>query len=158
MVKVIDNPSTNARDKDTALYEHDFHAWTQAQAALLKAGRLNEIDLDNLIEEIESMGASQRRELYSRLRVLVLHLLKWKYQPQARSSGWRGTIRTQRYEISLLLEQSPSLKNLVLDALTRAYPNARVVAADESGLPLSVFPETCPFTPEQISDEGYWPD
>lgn len=158
MAKVIDSPSTDARDKDMVLYERDFYAWTQAQAALLKAGRLTEIDLDNLIEEIESMGASQRRELYSRLRVLALHLLKWKYQPQARSSGWQGTIRTQRYEIALLLEQSPSLRQRVPDALSRAYPSARAAAADESGLALSTFPETFPFIPEQALDEAYWLD
>ena len=141
-----------------SLYERDFYAWTEQQATLLKARYLSGIDIDNLAEEIESMGASQRRELHSRLRVLVAHLLKWRHQTQARSSGWRGTIRTQRYEIDLLLQQSPSLRSRVPDALARSYPPARVLAADETGLRETMFSETCPFTLEQILDHDYWPD
>jgi hypothetical protein len=140
------------------LYEQDFYAWTEAQAALLKAGRLGELDLPNLLEEIESMGISQRAELKSRLRVLLMHLLKWRFQPEARSSGWKGTINEQRICLELLLETSPSLVRFLPEDVPAMYSKARRIASDETGLPLATFPETCPFTVEQVLDLRYRPD
>lgn len=139
------------------LYDHDFYAWTQQQIQLLKSGRLDNVDLEHLIEEVESMGASERRELFSRMRVIVLHLLKWQFQPELRSSGWRGTLVEQRAELDDLLNQSPSLRSLCLDALEHAYPRARIEAAVETGLPLSTFPESCLYTLDDVLRLDYFP-
>jgi hypothetical protein len=138
-------------------YEEDFYAWTREQAANLRAGALTELDLEHLAEEIESMGISQRNELKNRLRVLLLHLLKWRSQPTERSSGWVGTI-TQRDRLELLLEDSSSLQRLLDEAFAYAYPKARRAASRETHLPLSTFPENCPFTFEQVLNEEFWPD
>jgi hypothetical protein len=140
------------------LYEHDFYAWTQAQAATLRAGDLAALDRVNLADEIDSMGIRQRTELKNRLRVLVLHLLKWRFQPAARSSGWEGSIDEQRSQLEILLEDSPSLARLLPDALAAVYPKARRTASRETRLPPSAFPDTCPFTLEQILDEDFWPE
>lgn len=91
----------------TSLYEQDFYAWLQQQAALLQAGRLTELDINHLIEEIDSMGISERRELYSRMKVLLQHLLKWEYQPELRSNSWANTLDEQRSSLELLLRHSP---------------------------------------------------
>lgn len=142
------------------LYDQDFYAWTQEQAALLREGALHDLDVTNLAEEIESLGKSDRRTLGSHLRNLVLHLLKWRYQPAGRSSGhsWRSSIRNARAEIAVLLEDSPSLRREVSGLLTRWYPLARQDAADETGLPLATFPEACPWTAEQVLDTDFWPE
>ncbi len=133
------------------LYEEDFLAWTQETARLLRAGRFEELDVESLIEEIESMGKSQGRELDSRLLVLIQHLLKWKYQ---RSS----TVITERYELSRLLQQSPSLQPGLRAAVSTAYPVAVRAAGAETGLPPGTFPAHCPFTPEQILDPNFLPE
>jgi Domain of unknown function DUF29 len=141
-------------------YEQDFYAWTQEQASLLREGAVQELDLTNLAEEIESLGKSDRRALGSHLRNLMLHLLKWHHQPSGRLTGpsWRSSIRNARAEITVLLEDSPSLQREVAGLLARWYPLARQDAADETGLPLSTFPEHCPWTAEQILDADFWPD
>jgi len=139
------------------LHDQDFYAWTQAQAALLKAGCWLEVDWANLVEEVESMGASERRELYNRLRVLLMHLLKWQYQAGARSSGWKGTINEQRAQLELLLADSPSLRRQLDDAMTYTYPKAREMASDETGLPLAVFPVECLYQREQVLGR-FWPE
>ncbi len=156
-MKVIDNPRLG-QDTADSLYERDFHAWSEQQATLLRAGRFADIDLDHLVEEIESMGSRERSELKNRMRVLLLHLLKYRYQPTARSSGWIGTINEQRNRLDLLLEDSPSLRRLLPEALAYSYPRALEAAQTETGLPPASFPETCPFTLEQVLDDGYWPD
>jgi hypothetical protein len=141
------------------LYDHDFYAWTQEQAALLREGALHDLDVTHLAEEIESLGKSDRRALGSHLRNLVLHLLKWHGQPTGRDTGhsWRASIRNARAEIAVLLEDSPSLRREVSRLLARWYPLARLDAADETGLPLVSFPEACPWTPEQVLDTDFWP-
>jgi hypothetical protein len=140
------------------LYEQDFYAWTQEQAARLRAGKLAALDLEHLAVEIESMGISQRNELKNRLRVLLLHLLKWQFQPQERSSGWVGTIVEQRDRLELLLEDSPSLHSLLAEAAAYAYPKARRAASRETQLPLSSLPDACPYTLEQVLNDEFWPD
>jgi hypothetical protein len=142
----------------TSLYDKDSHAWTIEQAALLRGGKWHALDVANLIEEIESLGTSQRKEVRSRLRRLVMHLLKWRYQPTRRTPSWRRTIRTQRLEIDDALSDSPSLRPQVPALLQRAYPGACTLAADETGLPLATFPEACPWTVEQVLDEDFWPE
>ena len=132
------------------LYEQDFYQWTQEQTELMKAGALSQLDIPNLIEEIEAMGRSEKRELRSRLTVLLMHLLKWDYQPDRRSGSWKSTINTQRMDIDFVLKDNPSLKHNLEIVIGETYRVARQRAADETGLPESVFPLSCPYTVEHI--------
>jgi len=143
---------------NTELYAQDFYTWTQSTSALIRAGQWSALDREALAEEIESLGKSQHRELGSRLVVLLLHLLKWGYQPLERSGSWRSTIRTQRRELRRLLQQNPGLRPLVPSAVADGYPDARLDASDETGLPLATFPATCPWTLEQVLDADFWPE
>ncbi|MEI6706110.1 MAG: DUF29 domain-containing protein [Methylococcales bacterium] len=139
-------------------YQKDFYAWTQEQAALLKAGRLHELDLINLLEEIETMGRSEKRELDSRLTVLLVHLLKWHYQSGRRSKSWQLTIEGQRDNCFDVLDDNPSLKPQLNELINRAYSKARTLAAKETDLDKSVFPITCSWTLAQILDNEFYPD
>jgi len=140
------------------LYEQDFYAWTQTTAALIRAGKWYDLDREALAEEVESLGKSQHRELGSRLDVLVMHLLKWRYQPSEHSGSWRSTIRTQRRELRRLLQQNPSLRPLIASIIADGYGDARLEASDETGLPPTTFPQACPWTVEQILDADFWPE
>jgi hypothetical protein len=137
----------------TSTYEQDFYQWTQEQAELLKAGALSQLDVENLIEEIESMGKSQKRALLSRMTVLLMHLLKWDYQPDRRSGSWKSTIITQRKEIKRLLKDNPGLKSIITEMLTETYSDAAEIASAETELPESTFPETCPYPVEHLMGE-----
>ncbi|MGK7925040.1 MAG: DUF29 domain-containing protein [Spirulina sp.] len=139
------------------LYDRDFQLWLQATVQQLKAGEWNAIDRQNLIEELESMGRSEKRELKSRLIVLLSHLLKWKYQEEKRSKSWLSTIREQRRQIDFLLSDSPSLKPLYLQILTECYNYARKDAAEETGLAIALFPNESPFTSEEILNPDFFP-
>ncbi len=143
----------------TATYETDFYQWTQQQADLLRQGPLNRVDLDwaNIAEEIESMGKRDRRSISSYVHNVLMHLLKWQYQPQRRGTSWRMSIRNGRRQIQQLLNESPSLKPQLSAIIAEEYPPAREDAADETGLPLTTFPEQCPFTVEQITGDN-WPE
>jgi hypothetical protein len=141
-----------------SLYDRDFYAWANEQAALLRAGRLAEADLENIAEEIESMGRSEKRELNSRLRVLLMHLLKWRHQPMLRSKSWSNTIAAQRDDIVDHLADNPSLKDKLPEVLTSAYRKAILDAAAETGIDSSTFPSTCPWTYDQIMDAAFWPE
>lgn len=142
------------------LYETDFYQWTQQQAALLRRGESNGVGLDweNIAEEIESMGKSNRLALESYLSNVIMHLLKWRYQPHYRTVSWKMSIRNGRIQIEKRLKNSPSLRPKILEIIIGEYPPARENAADETGLPLTAFPEQCPFTVEQIIGDDYWPD
>lgn len=144
--------------RNAADYEEDFYAWTVEQARLLRSGELAGIDVENIAEEIESMGRSDQRQIKSRLIVLLAHLLKWQMQPEMRSTSWSGTIREQRRKIEDLLSESPSLRPTVPEVLSRAYPEAREDAAEESGLAETAFPEACPFTPEEVLSRAFLPE
>ena len=139
-------------------YETDFHQWIDEQAARLKAGQFDRLDLPNLIEELESMSARERRELINRLAVVLAHLLKWQYQPERRCTSWRLTINEQRRQLALLLEDSPSLAQRLPQFRDRAYRNGTRAALEETGFLKSPFPEQCAYGVEQIMDEGYWPE
>lgn len=141
-----------------ATYQHDFHAWTQEQAALLRAGRFADVDVTHLTEELDSMGARERRELANRLAVLLAHLLKWQHQPQRRGNSWRLTIEVQRYDVGGLLRDNPSLRRDLAERTQEAYKKAVLLAAQETGIPKSSFPAECPYTPEQTLDGEFWPD
>ena len=140
-----------------SLYEEDFYAWTSAQAALLREGRLDEIDIANILEEIESLGRSLVAELRSRLKILAQHLLKEIYQPEKASRSWATTIVDQRQELERHLKENPSLKPKRSAAFAKAYADARKMAAVETGIPLSTFPPDPPFTYAQAMDEDFWP-
>ena len=139
------------------LYETDLYLWTQDQAALLRAGRRQDVDWHHLAEEIESSGGSQKSEIRNRLAVLLQHLLKWEFQPEHRKYGWRASIVEQRLQIDGLLEVSPSLRAWPETVLTKAYQLGRVRAASETGLAEQTFPSSCPHTLAQILDDGFYP-
>lgn len=138
-------------------YETDFYGWAMEQADLLRTRRLNEADLDNIAEEIESMGRSEKRELVNRLAVLLTHLLKWQFQPGLRSTSWRLTVIEQRKRLDRHLKDNPSLKPALSEALDDAYALARLMAQRETGLADTTFPPTCPYSFEQTADEQFWP-
>ncbi len=144
----------------STVYTHDFYAWTREQAALLEARRFEELDMLNLVEELLSLGISHKHALGSHLKVLVMHLLKWYYQPEMRQTGhsWRSSITNARDEIAVLLEDSPSLRRDIPELLTRRYPAARRLAQEETGLSPGTFPEHCPWTIEQICDADFFPE
>lgn len=151
---------TRMQSTDTKLanlYESDFNLWLKATAELLRSGKLQELDIENLIEEIEGLARSDRRELRNRARVLLMHLLKWQFQPDQRSNSWRATIRVQRSEIQSILLDSPSLRAYLSDVLPGVYPESRPLASDETGLALEKFPEICPYSVEQLLDQNFLP-
>jgi hypothetical protein len=139
-------------------YEEDFYAWTVEQARLLRGGDLSAIDVSNIAEEIESLGRSDRRELESRLAVLVTHLLKWQKQPSLRSKSWSATIREQRRQIEKLLRESPSLRPFVGNALKDVYRDAREDAAEETGFAETDFPAECPFSLDDVLARDFLPE
>lgn len=138
-------------------YEKDFYAWTVHNAELIRHGKLSEVDLENVAEEIESMGRSDKRELINRLAVLIMHLLKWQFQPKGHSSSWMTTIKNQRMDITDLLDESPSLKHELDLKLSKAYEKAVINASDETKLSEKTFPKTCPFTLGQCLDSNFFP-
>lgn len=140
------------------LYEHDFYAWANEQAALLRAGKLAEADIANIAEEIESMGRSEKRELVNRLATLLLHLLKWQFQPAMRGNSWRLSAKEQRLRLADHLDDNPSLKAHLPSAIAHAYRLALVEAERETGLAESVFPATCSWSFDEIMDEAFRPD
>jgi len=145
---------------EKTIYEQDFQAWALENAALLRQGRLADIDVLHIAEELEGMGASERRELQSRLQVLVCHLLKYQYQPERRGKSWLLTIGHQRDAIESLLKQSPSLRPLLDDAEEMAdiYTKAVRDAVIETELDRHLFPVRCPYAIDQLLDGDFLPD
>ena len=139
-------------------YNKDFYAWLMKNADLLRQHKFNEVDIEHVAEELESMGKSEKRELTSRLTVLLAHLLKWKFQPALRSRSWKNTILTQRIDITELLEDSPSLHYELGERIAIAYEKARLSAEDETGIDKNNFPESCPFTFEQLLNKDFLPE
>ncbi len=140
------------------LYERDGYGWAVREAALLRSGCLDKADIDSIAEEIESMGKSQKQELASRMEILLLHLLKWGFQPAHRGASWEATIRVQRIAIMDHLGDNPSLRPLLPSVIETTYRRSRVDAFGETELALSTFPESCPWPFDQIMDDGFWPD
>ncbi|MBV9404474.1 MAG: DUF29 domain-containing protein [Acidobacteriaceae bacterium] len=132
------------------LYDRDFLEWTEATVQAIRTGRWNDIDREALAEEIEDLGKRDRREVISRLQVLLQHLLKCKYQPEQQSSTWLVTINEQRRQLALLFEDSPSLRAQAEKFIENAYPEARRWASEETDLDKSVFPEVCEWSTEEV--------
>ncbi|MBW4554092.1 MAG: DUF29 domain-containing protein [Aphanocapsa sp. GSE-SYN-MK-11-07L] len=137
----------------TTLYDQDFYAWTQQQAELLRSGRVEGLDIENLAEEIESLGRQERQELRNRLGVLLGHLLKWRYQPEMRSRSWTATVREQRQQIQDLLNDNPSLKPYLPEAIRKAYRYGLTLVERETPIALNTLPPACPFSEAEIFEQ-----
>jgi hypothetical protein len=144
--------------QQTTLYDTDFYVWTQEQAALLRDGKARDLDWTNLAEEMESVGASEKRTIASQLLRLLAHLLKWCYEPTHRGHSWQDSINDARVQIELTVETSPSLHTYPAQSLARAYTRARRQAHRDTGLELATFPEGCPWDIEQVLAEDFWPE
>ena len=140
-------------------YEQDFVGWLNTQAELLKTGKVNELDIKNLVEEIEAMGRSEKRELESRMIILVMHLLKWTFQPNYQSRSWANTINEQRRRIGRVIKDSPSLKNSLNDTewFDDIWQSALYQAVSETGLDIKIFPEQPIWTTQQILVDDFFP-
>ncbi len=138
-------------------YHNDFYAWLIHNASLMRQGKLAEIDFENVAEELEAMGRSEKRELVNRLAVLMMHLLKWAYQPQKRTNSWKYTIREQRKRLLQLLKDSPSLKHDLEQTMSDAYETAILKAARETRLDENHFPKECPFSLQEILSNEFYP-
>ena len=139
-------------------YEKDFYSWIYKNINLLKQRKFAELDVDILIDELESMAKRDRRELISRFMVLISHLLKWEFQPEKRSGNWKGSIREQRIKISKQLDESPSLKNQLDTSIKKAYPDSLKIAIEETDLEATIFPKDCPYSISQLLDEDFYPE
>jgi hypothetical protein len=141
-----------------ALYEQDFYAWTKEQAGALRTHRPNAVDWQHIAEALESMGGSERREMESRLRLIVVHLLMWQAQPAFRSKSWERTLRTQRRDLERHLDRNPSLRPLVPSVLIEQYEDAVSEAISETGLAEGSFLARCPYSVEQVTDQTFLPE
>ena len=148
------------------LYQTDYSAWALRQAELLRAGHYAELDIDHLLQELSDLSKSDRRELESRLLILVAHLLKWQFQYQTLSErwrefdgrSWRATIIEQRKQLAVLLRQSPGLKSILTEAIGSTYPDAVDLTSKETGLSPETFPAQCPYSGKQLLDDDWYPD
>ncbi|MBF0345169.1 MAG: DUF29 domain-containing protein [Nitrospirae bacterium] len=143
--------------KEEFLYASDFYKWSLKTAELLRQGRFGELDIENIAEEIESLGKSEKKELRNRLAVLIMHLLKWQYQPDKRSKSWKSTISVQRVEIKFVLKDSPSLTHIVETIIEEAYEKAIVMFQKETRSSQIELPETCPYIFNQLIDNNFLP-
>jgi Domain of unknown function DUF29. len=144
---------------ETEAYDSDFYKWALYNADLIRQGRVNDVDFEHVAEELEGLAGRDRRELLSRLELLVMHLLKWRFEPNYRSKSWKRTAHLQRSAIEGLLEQSPSLRSVLNEgALKKAYKRAVKLALLETEIELSALPVECPFEIGQILDFDFWPD
>lgn len=144
-------------NKPPTHYDTDFFVWCNEQARLVRERRFDELDIENVAEELEMMGRSDKHQIESRLEVLIMHLLKWKFQPGARNPGWNAPISEQRRRIERLVMESPSLRNYPASVAIDLYTAARLEAAKETGIDFTLFPEQCPFTAEQVLDPDFMP-
>ncbi len=142
---------------DSNLYEKDYYLWLKNTANLLRENNLAGLDIPHLIEEIEDMGKRERRSLYSNLKILLMHLLKYRYQPEKRSNSWRYTIEEHRQRIAEALSDSPSLQGYLLEIFDKCYQDAKKLAAKETGLALEAFPTESPFTIDETLESDYLP-
>ena len=141
-----------------SLYDKDFYEWTQENANLLREGRFAEIDIDNLVEELEAMGRSEKRAFETRIAVLIAHLLKWQWQPERHGKSWEYTIREQRVRVADILRDNPSLKHYLDELLPRAYEKAILTFVKETGLQEKILPVACPYSFDEIMSKEFFPE
>jgi hypothetical protein len=156
MAKATDKLSSSY--KPVKLYDKDFVAWADQQALLLEQGRWSELDLVNLVEEVRDLGNRHRDALESHLTRLLMHLLKWQYQPEKKSNSWLLTIKDARRQIAKLIHKHPVLAVHIERVFFECYLEAREVAADETGLLINVFSLDCPYTLEQVLGKDFLPE
>ena len=145
---------------NTLLYSQDFYLWSQMMASLLRSQQweqLDSVNIENLAEEIESLGRSDKNAMQSNLRVILMHLLKWEYQPEKRSRSWQVTLLEHRSRVEDSLSDSPSLGSFLDGTLVSCYASSIKMAAIETGLTLNTFPQVCPYSITQILDEDFLP-
>lgn len=138
--------------------DDDYALWAAEQAALVRARRVDRLDAENVAEELDGLGRSEEHQIDSRLEVLLTHLLKWQFQPGKRKPGWKASIDEQRVRLARILRKSPSLRSYPAESLRGSFIIGRNQAVSETGLDETVFPETCPYTVEQVFDPDYFPD
>jgi hypothetical protein len=148
---------TDVTNQTRSLYDQDFVGWTEQMVTALRQGDWAGLDIENLIEEVEALGKSDRRAIKSRLEVLLMHLLKWQFQPTQRSRSWEATILEQRMRIVEILEDSPSLKNYLPTVVESCYAGAKKLAAIETGLAIDEFPVGCGYAIGQLLNEEFLP-
>ena len=141
----------------SGLYNEDYYLWLQQNLELLRLHKFSDVDWENLLEEIADMGKSEKRAITSNLRILLMHLLKYKYQSDKQTNSWLFTIREHRKRLREVLKMSPSLKSYYLDVFAESYQDARELAADETGLAINTFPADAPFTSEDAINPDYLP-
>ena len=151
---------SGAESGSTSDYDKDVILWSEEQARLLRARRFAELDIEHLADEIEDVGKSEKRELASRMAVLLAHLIKWKSQPDIRTNSWRATINDQRRRIALAIKETPSLKAVmrVADWQEGVWLDARSQARKDMGLADDDLPEAFPWPLEQAADPEFWPE
>ena len=154
----VDSVQVPVFEADSPGYEEDFAAWSFEQARRLRMMRIPGLDIENVAEEIESLGRSDKRALRSHTRVLLMHLLKWRYQNAMSGPSWQTTIRVQREQVEELLDESPSLRPTMGSVVEGVYTGALKDAADETRLPHSAFPATCEWTSSQVFDPAFLPE
>jgi len=141
-----------------SVYEQDLFLWAKERAHLVEERRFGELDLENLIDEVRTVGGSDKREIYSRMEVLIAHLLQWRYRPGRRTPSWQTTIWRQRTRIGKIVDDSPSLRRYPASELSDGDVGGRLRAADETGIDFTLFPVDCPFTIDQVLDPVFIPD
>jgi hypothetical protein len=139
------------------LYDQDYYLWIMRTIELLNKKKFSELDLTNLVEEIEDMGKSEKKSITSNLRILLMHLLKYKYQSDKRTNSWLFTIVEHRKRLQEAFKVSPSLRRYYEEVFLDCYQDARELASAETGLSMQIFSEVCPFTPEEALNPNYLP-
>ena len=139
------------------LYDQDYYLWVMRTIELLNQKKFSELDLTNLVEEIEDMGKSEKKSITSNLRILLMHLLKYKYQSDKRTNSWLFTIVEHRKRLQEAFKVSPSLRRYYEEVFLDCYQDARELASAETGLSMQIFSEVCPFTPEEALNSSYLP-
>jgi Domain of unknown function DUF29 len=152
------SPGQVSKPHISSIYDRDYYLWIETTAKQLQERKFLEIDIDNLAEEIESIGRSEKCALKSNLVVVLMHLLKWQYQPSVRSNSWKSSIREHRRRLRDALQDSPSLKPYLIEVFGECYQDSREQAADETDLPLAIFPVISPFSPDQTLSPEYLPE
>lgn len=143
--------------KPKFLYDTDFNLWVESQIVALKTQRLEDLDLSNLIEEVEDLAKQDKKALRSYSKILLMHLLKWQYQPSKRSKSWKASISNARIEIEDILLDSPSLRSYLPTVVDQAYKSARILAADETGLTIETFPTDCLYSLAKALETDFLP-
>lgn len=142
------DPKIGRRNRPTA--DSDFAAWIYDQVAALKEGRFSDLDIDDLVDEVESLAKRDFKAFTSALRIILLHMLKWDFQPERRGNSWRRSINAARKAAWAELASSPSFRSRIRDATDDAYGSARMIAADETGVFERNFPVECPYDWDEI--------